>query len=490
MFNLDIKSLIVILCISAIFVFIFLFYRTRKEKQIYIESNKKTIQEIQQIKSINNHLNEKNLDILSENKKLKLQYELSIEKIAEELNIKSKQLDNLLTKTNYLLQLYPVLELYFSEEYNNTTFFPSDLLDDFSDKSISFYNILKEYDKNKHNYHFQTYYREYLLKEKFKLLKEIEYNSVSHKKIIPYMAQIYADIETTGIERLAESLDWGKSQERAHKVKSIREIRKDAQAIVEKNIEAKYQLAYLLNLFPTLEDVIECEFKQLPPIDIDAISDYDKSRDFLSKEEYENLTQQERNQLALDRYINSHNKTKWQIGRDYELYVGYMYSKKGYSVDYFGSYMGLEDLGRDLICKKDNQTLIIQCKYWSHSKQIHEKHITQLYGTLISYCIENKSNPQNTRALLITNTRCSQMAKQMAEYLNITIAEDVNLKEYPRIKCNIGHDEHGNIQKIYHLPFDQQYDSTKITEKGEFFAFTVKEAEEAGFRRAHKWLTR
>ena len=138
MFNLDIKSLIVILCISAIFVFIFLFYRTRKEKQMYIESNKKTIQEIQQIKSINNHLNEKNLDILSENKKLKLQYELSIEKIAEELNIKSKQLDNLLTKTNYLLQLYPVLELYFSEEYNNTTFFPSDLLDDFSDKSISF----------------------------------------------------------------------------------------------------------------------------------------------------------------------------------------------------------------------------------------------------------------------------------------------------------------------------------------------------------------
>ena len=77
----------------------------------------------------------------------------------------------------------------------------------------------------------------------------------------------------------------------------------------------------------------------------------------------------------------------------------------------------------------------------------------------------------------------------MAEYLNITVAEDVHLKEYPRIKCNIGHDEYGNIQKIYHLPFDQQYDSTKITAKGEFFAFTVKEAEEAGFRRAHKWFT-
>ena len=63
----------------------------------------------------------------------------------------------------------------------------------------------------------------------------------------------------------------------------------------------------------------------------------------------------ERNQLALDRYKASHKKSKWQIGRDYELYIGYRYSQSGYSVDYFGSYMGLEDLGRDLICKKGNK---------------------------------------------------------------------------------------------------------------------------------------
>lgn len=313
-------------------------------------------------------------------------------------------------------------------------------------------------------------------------------NFHSNTEIIPYMAQILADYETIGLERLAFSLDWGHSQRREEKVKAIREIRKDAKAMVEKNMEAKYQLAYLLNLFPNLEDVIECEFQQLPPIDIEAVSDYDKARDFLSKEEYSKLSTTERNQLALDRYINSHNKTKWQIGRDYELYIGYLYSKKGYSVDYFGERMGLEDLGRDLICKKGNQTLIIQCKYWSKSKQIHEKHITQLYGTLVSYCIENNLNQDYVKALLVTNTCCSDMAKKMAEYLSITIAEDIEIKEYPRIKCNIGHDESGNAQKIYHLPFDQQYDATKITMPGEFLAFTVKEAEDAGFRRANKWF--
>jgi len=39
--------------------------------------------------------------------------------------------------------------------------------------------------------------------------------------------------------------------------------------------------------------------------------------------------------------------------------------------------------------------------------------------------------------------------------------------------------------KIYHLPFDQQYDRTKIIpDKGEKYVYTVAEAEKAGFRRA------
>lgn len=51
------------------------------------------------------------------------------------------------------------------------------------------------------------------------------------------------------------------------------------------------------------------------------------------------------------------------------------------------------------------------------------------------------------------------------------------------IKCNIG----SNGEKIYHLPFDQQYDKTRIDKKGEFYAKTTEEAEKKGFRRAFKW---
>jgi hypothetical protein len=72
----------------------------------------------------------------------------------------------------------------------------------------------------------------------------------------------------------------------------------------------------------------------------------------------------------------------------------------------------------------------------------------------------------------------SETAKRFVEILNIKLVIQ-DMVEFPRIKCNIN-----GANKIYHLPFDQQYDNTQIKNKGEFYAFSVKEAEEKGFRRA------
>ena len=75
----------------------------------------------------------------------------------------------------------------------------------------------------------------------------------------------------------------------------------------------------------------------------------------------------------------------------------------------------------------------------------------------------------------------------VADKLGIKLIENEDFnKEYPCIKCNI------NIttkEKIYHLPFDQQYDNIKIVSSiGEKYVSTVKEAEELGFRRAKRHL--
>ena len=319
-----------------------------------------------------------------------------------------------------------------------------------------------------------------VLKQKLKL-----YESESNLTAIPYMAQLISDFETYELEHIAKKLDWGSSQERLKKVKSLRGLRADAKAMVEKNKEAQYQLSYLLKLFPELEEIIECEFKSLPHISINLVENRDIARDYLSKEEYASLFTTKRNQLALDRYLNSHNKSKWQIGRDYEQFVGYKYTLDGYTVDNFGTYKGLEDLGRDVIAKKESKTLIIQCKYWSSLKLIHEKHITQLYGTVMSYCIENDISEKYVTGVLITNITLSDTAKEFAKRLHIEYIEELEMGNYPCIKCNLG----ATGEKIYHLPFDQQYDATKIEpHKGEFYALTVKEAEDAGFRRAHKYF--
>ena len=357
-----------------------------------------------------------------------------------------------------------------------------------SRKQIEQYqNQIKQYQNQIEQYQNQVVEYE---KETIEHIKKIAFleQMQSNLTAIPYMAAIMADFETYGIEALAKKLDWGHDVSRQKKVASIREIRRSAREMVEKNYEAKYQLEYLLRLFPALEDVIETDSKQLPIIRVEDLSEHDRTRDWLSKEEYEQLSSVDRNQLALDRYKVSHSKTKWQIGRDYEYYVGHRYSKKGYEIDYFGSNNGMEDLGRDLIAKKDATTLIIQCKYWGKEKLIHEKHILQLYGTMICYCFENNTTEQNTKAILVTNIALSEQAKRMAQYLNVEYVEHFEKKDYPCIKCNINVDANGNETKIYHLPFDQQYDITKIDRAGEFYAMTVKVAEDAGFRRAHKWF--
>ena len=52
------------------------------------------------------------------------------------------------------------------------------------------------------------------------------------------------------------------------------------------------------------------------------------------------------------------------------------------------------------------------------------------------------------------------------------------------IKCSLAKSDE---DKIYYFPFDEGYDHLRIRPlKGEFFARTVREAAEKGFRRARK----
>ena len=268
---------------------------------------------------------------------------------------------------------------------------------------------------------------------------------------------------------------------RTTKKEEMKRLAKEKRDILRECNELRSQLSYLFYMFPWMDEYIT-----IPPLagsvtDSTAEAEYENLKEYLSPIEYSKLSLQEKYQLALDRY-ESKKMTKWEIGIQYERYVGYVYEQHGFAVEYRGALDGCNDMGRDIIAKKDCKVYVIQCKRWSQFKTIHENHIFQLYGSSVLYQIDHPK--ETVLPLFVTTTALSDRANTIAKILGIVVRQDLELKKYPKIKCNIGK----GGEKIYHLPFDQQYDRVVINKsKGECYCMTVAEAESLGFRRAHEW---
>lgn len=265
----------------------------------------------------------------------------------------------------------------------------------------------------------------------------------------------------------------------AQEVKKI--IQEEKRALCAENLFLKSKIDTYKEYFPFLDAMEEEILEETIDIStVDENSQYDRTKDYLSKEEFANLTSSQKNQLALDRYFDR--ASSRGVGMLYELFLGYNYEQQGYKVVYPGVMEGFADKGRDLICIKDTETLIVQAKCWSKLKTVRENVVCQLFGTMCEY---RRNHPlENVKGVLCLQNSLSEVGKDFAYALGIEVLENYKLQKgsFPTIKCNIGIDG----EKIYHLPFDQQYRTTKIDKPGEFMAFTVAEAESKGFRRAFR----
>ncbi|MNL19538.1 hypothetical protein D3C87_1407450 [compost metagenome] len=73
------------------------------------------------------------------------------------------------------------------------------------------------------------------------------------------------------------------------------------------------------------------------------------------------------------------------------------------------------------------------------------------------------------------------MAKEAAKVLNVEIKTEALNRHYPMVKCSVTPEG----EKRYYLPIDPVYDRVKVDlRKNEFFAKSVQEAVDKGFRRA------
>lgn len=290
------------------------------------------------------------------------------------------------------------------------------------------------------------------------------------------------------------TVDWLSGKKRPISIETASEFKQKLSAF-KKNVlqnykEIEYKYEYLLSLFPELQEYIDGNAVQVETEVVGSDEYEDRREKYLTKEEWMTLSNTEKSQRALDNYTKRRRLTNAQVGRDYEEYVAYLFRKtlNRCDVTMFGEQRGLADLGRDLIVRDKTKVYIVQCKRWSSDKTIREKHIMQLFGTTIEYCWEMKKKDihpldvigKSVIPVFVTTTELSPTANRFAERLGV-IVHKVPMGEYPQIKCNIGK----GGEKIFHLPFDQQYNNTLIEhQKGEFMAWTVEEAEKNGFRRA------
>jgi len=309
----------------------------------------------------------------------------------------------------------------------------------------------------------------------------------------PWLAKAYSEYFELVDLRKADALETKKHPAK-RSADTVRKIASEKASLRRENKILHDLHHYYETLFPWLidfkgEDLDEVIRQVNAPKAAEKCADeseHDPVVEWLSAAEYNSpkLSRAEKYQRALDRYW-TRRKPPWEIGRDYERYIGYIHEHDGFKVEYHGIAYGYEDLGRDLICIKGDDVRVIQCKYWSVEKVIHEKHICQLIGTSIAYHRKNQFNGQPAiSSWLYTSTNLSQIAMEFAKMLGVQVVKSFPLGRYPMIKCNVSLRDG---TKIYHLPFDQQYDRTLIEFKDECYVETVAEAEALGFRRAFRW---
>ena len=304
------------------------------------------------------------------------------------------------------------------------------------------------------------------------------------------VASLITDIETEIYDKVIDSLRY-RDRPAFRAADEVKMMRDKSKIYRVQYKEMLYKYEFLLKSFPELEKYVD-DYDALKNITncvsySEVEENTDKASEYLSKEEWMSMSIDARNQLALDRY-KEREKSNWVIGIEYEMYIDYLFRLVGFKTYNTGVKYGINDLGRDIIAVKDGMHYIVQCKNWSLKKEIHENVVCQLFGTTLEYKIQkseqNKLIDWDKKVIpyLCTTTKLSSTAMKFADKLGVQV-QVINKRDYPMIKCNIGK----NGEKIYHLPFDQQYYKVQIDKEGEFYAWTVKEAVGAGFRRAYRY---
>ncbi len=193
-----------------------------------------------------------------------------------------------------------------------------------------------------------------------KFLKEINTEAISKIKeecaLLPSVIEWSSSLQEMVYDQIVASLVNRPALKAAEEVKEARATARNwkRQADTFKNRVSLYELEapWLIEYLDyTVEDIVE-GLHQEEKLQQSFSSGTDPLRLFVSESEWAVMSELERNQLALDRYLEYRQRNAWAAGIQYERYIGFSYEKQGFNVFYQGALKGVSDLANRLGMQK------------------------------------------------------------------------------------------------------------------------------------------
>jgi hypothetical protein len=165
---------------------------------------------------------------------------------------------------------------------------------------------------------------------------------VERKIQFPWLVSAIADLHALEAERDAQILE-AKKHAAVKSAGVVREHGAKRREAERQSRLMRYRVQYYEKLFPWIADyvgddvpdeTVDLSGSQAEPTD-------DPVRYWLNDAEYRRLSETDKNQLALDRWKTS-SKSRWEVGRDYERFIGYNSKRSATTLNLRGRLRGFK----------------------------------------------------------------------------------------------------------------------------------------------------
>ncbi|AKT92822.1 restriction endonuclease [Campylobacter gracilis] len=126
-------------------------------------------------------------------------------------------------------------------------------------------------------------------------------------------------------------------------------------------------------------------------------------------------------QIKIENITKQKMISKRKKGTEYELYIAKYFRNEGYKIYMNGLNNGKKDDGIDVICHKDKETILIQCKNWKYP--IEQKDIRAFIGDCHVYINKNAAFLRNRKIRKIFITSNEETKKAVELYVKENQAE-------------------------------------------------------------------